>query len=151
MFIAAIVHDFEHTGTSNNFHVQSRFETDALFGENELRRRTSRSDVALIYNDRAVLENHHVSAAFRLMRIDDYNILAEFTVAEYKWVERRTSFDGELFFLFEEFSTIGHRDGSSDGYELAFYSIENHEGSSQHAGKVRWVLHRVKERRSVSF
>jgi len=24
MFIAAIVHDFEHTGTSNNFHIQSR-------------------------------------------------------------------------------------------------------------------------------
>jgi calcium/calmodulin-dependent 3',5'-cyclic nucleotide phosphodiesterase len=66
MFIAAIVHDFEHTGTSNNFHIQSR------------------SDVALIYNDRAVLENHHVSAAFRLMRIDDYNILAEFNADEYK-------------------------------------------------------------------
>ncbi|CAF4023322.1 unnamed protein product [Adineta steineri] len=66
MFIAAIVHDFEHTGTSNNFHIQSR------------------SDVALIYNDRAVLENHHVSAAFRLMRIDDYNILSEFTPEEFK-------------------------------------------------------------------
>ncbi|CAF1373638.1 unnamed protein product [Adineta ricciae] len=66
MFIAAIVHDFEHTGTSNNFHIQSR------------------SDVALTYNDRAVLENHHVSAAFRLMRIDDYNIIAEFTADEYK-------------------------------------------------------------------
>ncbi|UJR26378.1 hypothetical protein I4U23_007710 [Adineta vaga] len=66
MFIAAIVHDFEHTGTSNNFHIQSR------------------SDVALTYNDRAVLENHHVSAAFRLMRVDDYNIISEFTADEYK-------------------------------------------------------------------
>lgn len=43
-----------------------------------------RSDVALIYNDRAVLENHHVSAGFRLMRIDDYNILSEFSADEYK-------------------------------------------------------------------
>ncbi|CAF3644230.1 unnamed protein product [Rotaria socialis] len=66
MFIAAIVHDFEHTGTSNNFHIQSR------------------SDVALIYNDRAVLENHHVSAAFRLMRMEEYNIVSEFTSEEYK-------------------------------------------------------------------
>ncbi|CAF1036943.1 unnamed protein product [Rotaria sordida] len=66
IFVAAIVHDFEHTGTSNNFHIQSR------------------SDVALIYNDRAVLENHHVSAAFRLMRQDEYNILSEFTSDEYK-------------------------------------------------------------------
>lgn len=39
----------------------------------------------MIYNDRAVLENHHVSAAFRLMRIDDYNILSEFSSDEYKY------------------------------------------------------------------
>ena len=45
--IAAMVHDFEHTGTTNNFHVMSG------------------SDTALLYNDRAVLENHHISAAFR--------------------------------------------------------------------------------------
>lgn len=56
--IAALVHDFEHTGTTNNFHVMSGSET------------------ALLYNDRAVLENHHVSAAFRMMRDDpDSNIL----------------------------------------------------------------------------
>lgn len=66
MFIAAIIHDFEHTGTSNNFHIQSR------------------SEVALIYNDRAVLENHHVSAAFRLMRNEEYNIISEFTSDEYR-------------------------------------------------------------------
>lgn len=56
--IAALIHDFEHTGTTNNFHVMSGSET------------------ALLYNDRAVLENHHVSAAFRLMKDDpDSNIL----------------------------------------------------------------------------
>lgn len=56
--VAALIHDFEHTGTTNNFHVQSG------------------SDTALLYNDRAVLENHHLSAAFRLMRDDqDSNIL----------------------------------------------------------------------------
>lgn len=56
--IAALIHDYEHTGTTNNFHVMSGSET------------------ALLYNDRAVLENHHVSAAFRLMRDDpDSNIL----------------------------------------------------------------------------
>lgn len=32
------------------------------------------------------MENHHVSAAFRLMRIDDYNILSEFTSDEFKYV-----------------------------------------------------------------
>ncbi|GBM01360.1 Calcium/calmodulin-dependent 3',5'-cyclic nucleotide phosphodiesterase 1 [Araneus ventricosus] len=64
--IAAIVHDFEHTGTTNNFHVMSR------------------SDTALLYNDRAVLENHHVSTAFRLMRDEDSNILSHLSKEEYK-------------------------------------------------------------------
>ncbi|KAG8186448.1 hypothetical protein JTE90_012368 [Oedothorax gibbosus] len=64
--IAAIIHDFEHTGTTNNFHVMSR------------------SDTALLYNDRAVLENHHVSTAFRLMREDDCNILSHLSKEEYK-------------------------------------------------------------------
>ena len=45
--IAAIIHDFDHTGTTNNFHINSG------------------SGLALLYNDRAVLENHHVSAFFR--------------------------------------------------------------------------------------
>lgn len=89
MFIAAIVHDFEHTGTSNNFHIQSRSarqKTKFLLTSKDFFFFSAfRSDVALIYNDRAVLENHHVSAAFRLMRLDDYNILAEFSPEEYKF------------------------------------------------------------------
>lgn len=48
--VAAIIHDYEHTGTTNNFHVMSG------------------SDTALLYNDRAVLENHHISASFRYVR-----------------------------------------------------------------------------------
>lgn len=34
-----------------------------------------RSEVAILYNDRSVLENHHVSAAYRLMAEEDMNIL----------------------------------------------------------------------------
>ncbi|XP_030556532.1 calcium/calmodulin-dependent 3',5'-cyclic nucleotide phosphodiesterase 1 isoform X7 [Drosophila novamexicana] len=64
--LAALLHDFEHTGTTNNFHVMSGSET------------------ALLYNDRAVLENHHVSASFRLMREDDANILSHLSREEYK-------------------------------------------------------------------
>ncbi|KAK5860595.1 hypothetical protein PBY51_022059 [Eleginops maclovinus] len=57
MVFAAAIHDFEHTGTTNNFHIHAR------------------SEVAILYNDRSVLENHHVSAAYRLMAEDDMNIL----------------------------------------------------------------------------
>lgn len=65
-FVSAIIHDYEHTGTTNNFHMQTR------------------SEIALIYNDRAILENYHISTAFRLMLNDSYNILQELTRDEYK-------------------------------------------------------------------
>ncbi|XP_049885987.1 dual specificity calcium/calmodulin-dependent 3',5'-cyclic nucleotide phosphodiesterase 1 isoform X3 [Pectinophora gossypiella] len=64
--VAAVVHDFEHTGTTNNFHVMSG------------------SDTALLYNDRAVLENHHISAAFRLMRDEECNILQNLSRDEFR-------------------------------------------------------------------
>lgn len=35
----------------------------------------TRSDVAILYNDRSVLENHHVSAAYKLMQEEEMNIL----------------------------------------------------------------------------
>ncbi|XP_023315953.1 calcium/calmodulin-dependent 3',5'-cyclic nucleotide phosphodiesterase 1-like isoform X8 [Trichogramma pretiosum] len=64
--VAAIIHDFEHTGTTNNFHVMSG------------------SDEALLYNDRAVLENHHISATFRLLKEDDCNILQNLSREEFR-------------------------------------------------------------------
>ncbi|XP_014476914.1 PREDICTED: calcium/calmodulin-dependent 3',5'-cyclic nucleotide phosphodiesterase 1A-like isoform X2 [Dinoponera quadriceps] len=64
--VAAIIHDYEHTGTTNNFHVMSGSET------------------ALLYNDRAVLENHHISASFRILREDDSNILQNLSREEFR-------------------------------------------------------------------
>ncbi|XP_068084842.1 dual specificity calcium/calmodulin-dependent 3',5'-cyclic nucleotide phosphodiesterase 1A [Anabrus simplex] len=64
--VAALIHDFEHTGTTNNFHVMSGTET------------------AMLYNDRAVLENHHVSASFRIMREEDCNILHNLSREEFR-------------------------------------------------------------------
>ena len=43
------------------------------------------SDVALLYNDKAVLENHHLSASFRLLKEDDYNILSTLKAEEYRF------------------------------------------------------------------
>ncbi|XP_057326238.1 dual specificity calcium/calmodulin-dependent 3',5'-cyclic nucleotide phosphodiesterase 1-like isoform X2 [Microplitis mediator] len=64
--IAAIIHDYEHTGTTNNFHVMAG------------------SDTALLYNDRAVLENHHVSATFRLLKDEESNILHNLSKEDYR-------------------------------------------------------------------
>ncbi|XP_071527973.1 dual specificity calcium/calmodulin-dependent 3',5'-cyclic nucleotide phosphodiesterase 1A-like isoform X3 [Panulirus ornatus] len=64
--MAALIHDFEHTGTTNNFHVMSGSET------------------AILYNDRAVLENHHICAAFRLLRAEEHNVLINLSREEYR-------------------------------------------------------------------
>ncbi|CAB1317946.1 unnamed protein product, partial [Coregonus sp. 'balchen'] len=52
MIFAAAVHDYEHTGTTNTFHIQTR------------------SDTAILYNDRSVLESHHSAQHNRLLQDD---------------------------------------------------------------------------------
>ncbi|XP_066440406.1 dual specificity calcium/calmodulin-dependent 3',5'-cyclic nucleotide phosphodiesterase 1B isoform X2 [Eleutherodactylus coqui] len=65
IIFAAAIHDFEHTGTTNSFHIQTK------------------SDCAILYNDRSVLENHHVSAVYRIMQEDEMNIFANLTKDEF--------------------------------------------------------------------
>jgi len=61
LVLGAIVHDMGHDGRSNAFHINS---CDGL---------------ALTYNDRSVLENYHVSMAFRLLMGEaDANLLSAF-------------------------------------------------------------------------
>ncbi|XP_067934399.1 dual specificity calcium/calmodulin-dependent 3',5'-cyclic nucleotide phosphodiesterase 1B-like isoform X2 [Watersipora subatra] len=64
--IAALIHDYEHTGTTNNFHIMTS------------------TPLAMLYNDKAVLENHHLSAAFELMRQEDKNILIGLKTEEFR-------------------------------------------------------------------
>ncbi|XP_073417518.1 dual specificity calcium/calmodulin-dependent 3',5'-cyclic nucleotide phosphodiesterase 1B isoform X2 [Dendrobates tinctorius] len=65
IIFAAAIHDFEHTGTTNSFHIQTK------------------SDCAILYNDRSVLENHHVSAVYRIMQDDEMNIFVNLTKDEF--------------------------------------------------------------------
>lgn len=44
-----------------------------------------RSEVAILYNDRSVLENHHVSAAYRLMQEDEMNILVNLSKDDWRY------------------------------------------------------------------
>lgn len=48
-----------------------------------------RSDTAILYNDRSVLESHHVSAAYRLLQDDDeMNILYNLSKDDWRSVRR---------------------------------------------------------------
>ncbi|CAG9535970.1 unnamed protein product [Cercopithifilaria johnstoni] len=66
VIFGAMIHDYQHTGHTNNFHIQAG------------------SHYALIYNDRNVLENHHVSASFRLLKEDDKNIFKMLSREEFR-------------------------------------------------------------------
>jgi len=55
---AAAIHDVDHPGVTNQFLVNSS------------------SDLALMYNDESVLENHHLAVAFKLLQNPEMDILA---------------------------------------------------------------------------
>lgn len=47
----------------------------------------NRSETALLYNDRAVLENFHISAAFKVIRSEESNILINLSKEEYRYAD----------------------------------------------------------------
>ena len=57
VYLAAIIHDFDHRGVNNHFLVRS---ADPL---------------ALLYNDASPMENHHVAAAFTALRKPQFDFL----------------------------------------------------------------------------
>ncbi|CAG9320099.1 unnamed protein product [Blepharisma stoltei] len=60
-FIAALCHDVEHTGKTNAFEMNRE------------------SHLAIIYNDKSVLENHHAAMTFKLLQSDRNNIIQSLT------------------------------------------------------------------------
>jgi 3'5'-cyclic nucleotide phosphodiesterase len=58
LYIAAAIHDYDHPGVNNNFLIATR------------------DPIALIYNDKSVLENHHCSNAFKVL-LEPHNFFVE--------------------------------------------------------------------------
>mmetsp|Transcript_67586 Transcript_67586/g.119894 ORF Transcript_67586/g.119894 Transcript_67586/m.119894 type:complete len:617 (-) Transcript_67586:1213-3063(-) len=64
--VAAAIHDYDHPGLNNNFHIRTG------------------SYLATLYNDRSVLENHHLTAIFSLIKNPTYNIFHSMSFETYK-------------------------------------------------------------------
>ncbi|CAM9218617.1 unnamed protein product [Chrysoparadoxa australica] len=77
LMLSAVCHDLDHPGVNNAFLVNSQ------------------DKLAITYNDRSVLENHHVSVAWKILRQDQCNILVGLTAAEKKSL-RAAMVDGIL-------------------------------------------------------
>lgn len=82
MYIAAAVHDYEHPGTNNIYNINAgtmyAIRYNGKLHHNLLRKL-----------DKSVLENHHVSAAFTVMRDETFNIFKNFTTTDYKIARER--------------------------------------------------------------
>jgi len=65
MIIGAAIHDFEHPGCNNAFLVASK------------------DPIAILYNDSSVLENFHISSAWRMMLREELNPFAGFSSEQY--------------------------------------------------------------------
>nr|XP_061826967.1 golgin subfamily A member 6-like protein 22 isoform X1 [Nerophis lumbriciformis] len=126
MVFAAAIHDFEHTGTTNNFHIHTR------------------SEVAIFYNDRSVLENHHVSAAYRLMAEEDTNILVNLNKED--WRELRALviemvMSTDMSCHFQQIKTMRNTLTQSHGLDkVKVLSLMLHAADISHPAKA-WPLH----------
>jgi hypothetical protein len=57
LLVAAISHDVDHQGLNNAFHVKAK------------------TPIGMLYEDRPVLEMHHLATAIRLLEMPDHNIV----------------------------------------------------------------------------
>ncbi|KAL6760116.1 3',5'-cyclic-nucleotide phosphodiesterase [Haematococcus lacustris] len=60
-YLSSIIHDYEHKGVNNDYLIRV---SDSL---------------AVLYNDRSPMENHHLAASFHLINSDEYNWMPKVT------------------------------------------------------------------------
>ena len=71
LFISAIIHDYGHPGLSNNYLINTK------------------NELALTYNDKSVLENFHVSQAFKIMKNNpECDVLDFFSGSDYQMLRK---------------------------------------------------------------
>ena len=71
LFLSCMCHDYKHPGVNNNYLKETK------------------NELSLIYNDNSILENMHISEAFKLMNVDEeYNIFNKVEINIYKQIRK---------------------------------------------------------------
>ncbi|GIL62517.1 hypothetical protein Vafri_16725 [Volvox africanus] len=122
-YLAALVHDYEHGGLTNDYLINS---SDLL---------------ALRYNDRAPLENHHLAAAFTLLKKPEYAFMSHLPKAD---TDRLRKMVIELvlatdmkqhFAIMSHFTTV-HRLGAANSVTPSLLSGTERRRSSSNASSI---------------
>ena len=71
LFLACIVHDFKHPGVNNTYLINASHP------------------IAVRYNDVSVLEQFHISSAFKVLSKPNSNILSDISIEEYRIIRKR--------------------------------------------------------------
>lgn len=71
---AAAIHDVDHPGFTNQYLVNSS-RTLAVHGGNKYNSPSSDSELAIMYNDESVLEQHHLAVSFKLLQESNCDFL----------------------------------------------------------------------------
>ena len=71
MILSALGHDLGHPGLNNGYHVNAK------------------TDLGITYNDKSCLENFHSCYLFKILKVDDNNILEKFSVTNFKTIRKR--------------------------------------------------------------
>ncbi|KAL3320502.1 Calcium/calmodulin-dependent 3',5'-cyclic nucleotide phosphodiesterase 1C [Cichlidogyrus casuarinus] len=126
IIFSAIIHDLEHTGTTNAFHVNTG------------------STLAILYNDRGVQENHHVSAAYRIMKMENANIFQNLTEEEFREVRSAAIeivLNTDMSLHFQQLKSLSKMISLPEPLnKLKAYSLLLHSADISHPTKT-WDLH----------
>jgi hypothetical protein len=101
LFLSAAAHDLDHPGNNNVFETKTR------------------SKLATLYNDSAVLENHHAATFFFILEGEECNIFQKFSPEDYNKI-RKYIVDNILFTdMSKHISFLGELKGLQSNFEPA--------------------------------